>query len=135
MKSPNFTKASLLRRRTPRGAQLCSAPGGRVREVLEACGHEVLVANSSKVRLIYENDRKRDEVDAQWLARLARLEPSGNHASCLLTPNPNGQHTELTEACLAYARSSGPGCAALSRVDRDDAHPLPRRQVQHGPGL
>jgi transposase len=46
-----------------------------VRELLEACGHDVLVANSSKVRLIYENDRKRDEVDAEWLARLARLEP------------------------------------------------------------
>jgi hypothetical protein len=31
---------------------------------LEECGHEVLVANPRKVRLIYTNKRKTDEVDA-----------------------------------------------------------------------
>ena len=41
----------------------------------EECGHEVLVANSRKLRLIYANKRKTDEVDAQNLARLARLDP------------------------------------------------------------
>jgi transposase len=46
-----------------------------VQDILRACGHEVLVANSRKVRLISHNDRKQDDVDAQWLARLARLEP------------------------------------------------------------
>ena len=43
--------------------------------VLEECGHEVLVANARKLRLIYANKRKTDEVDAQNLARLARLDP------------------------------------------------------------
>jgi transposase len=43
--------------------------------VLEECGHEVLVANSRKLRLIYANKRKTDEVDAENLARLARLDP------------------------------------------------------------
>jgi transposase len=43
--------------------------------VLEECGHEVLVANSRKLRLIYANARKTDEVDAENLARLARLDP------------------------------------------------------------
>jgi transposase len=43
--------------------------------VLEACGHEVLVANARKLRLIYANKRKTDEVDAENLARLARLDP------------------------------------------------------------
>jgi len=43
--------------------------------VLEGCGHEVLVANARKLRLIYSNKRKTDEVDAENLARLARLEP------------------------------------------------------------
>jgi transposase len=43
--------------------------------VLEECGHEVLVANARKLRLIYANRRKTDEVDAQNLARLARLDP------------------------------------------------------------
>jgi transposase len=32
--------------------------------VLEGCGHEVLVANARKLRLIYSNKRKTDEVDA-----------------------------------------------------------------------
>src|SRR5918911_5540572 len=39
------------------------------------CGHEVLVANPRKVRLIYANKRKTDEIDAENLARLARLDP------------------------------------------------------------
>jgi hypothetical protein len=32
--------------------------------VLQECGHEVLVANSRKLRLIYANKRKTDEIDA-----------------------------------------------------------------------
>jgi transposase len=38
--------------------------------VLEECGHEVLVANARKLRLIYANKRKTDEIDAlrTWLA-------------------------------------------------------------------
>jgi transposase len=43
--------------------------------VLEECGHEVLVANSRKTRLIYANKRKTDEIDAENLARLARVDP------------------------------------------------------------
>jgi transposase len=46
-----------------------------VSRLLEECGHEVLVANARKLRLIYSNKRKTDEVDAQNLARLARLDP------------------------------------------------------------
>src|SRR5919112_325779 len=43
--------------------------------VLEECGHEVLVANARKLRLIYTNKRKTDEIDAENLARLARVDP------------------------------------------------------------
>ena len=41
-----------------------------VSRLLEECGHEVLVANARKVRLIYSNKRKTDEIDALriWLA-------------------------------------------------------------------
>jgi transposase len=35
-----------------------------VSRLLEECGHEVLVANARKLRLIYANKRKTDEVDA-----------------------------------------------------------------------
>lgn len=41
----------------------------------EQAGHEVLVANTRKVRAIYDNDRKSDKVDAEMLARLARMDP------------------------------------------------------------
>jgi transposase len=43
--------------------------------VLEECSHEILVANSRKLRLIYSNKHKTDEIDAENLARLARLDP------------------------------------------------------------
>lgn len=46
-----------------------------VSRLLMGCGHEVIVANSRKLRLIYENRRKNDRVDALYLARLARLDP------------------------------------------------------------
>lgn len=42
--------------------------------VLEALGHEVLTANPRRVRLIYRNPLKSDRVDAEWLARLVRLD-------------------------------------------------------------
>jgi transposase len=44
--------------------------------VVAACGHEVLVANARKLRLIYQNDRKSDRLDAASLARLGRLDPT-----------------------------------------------------------
>jgi transposase len=43
--------------------------------VLEECDHEILVANARKLRLIYSNKRKTDEIDAENLARLARVDP------------------------------------------------------------
>ena len=43
--------------------------------LLESFGHEVLVANARKVRLVYGGDRKSDKLDAQKLARLARFDP------------------------------------------------------------
>jgi transposase len=46
-----------------------------VSRLLEACGHEVVVANPRKTRLIYGDKRKTDELDAQKLARLARADP------------------------------------------------------------
>src|SRR6476659_2327005 len=38
-------------------------------------GHEVIVANARKVRLIGESRQKDDRLDAQTLARLARIDP------------------------------------------------------------
>ncbi len=42
--------------------------------LLSELGHEVLVANARKVRLISQNRRKNDRIDAEYLARLARVD-------------------------------------------------------------
>src|SRR5215217_7776330 len=68
-----------------------------VSRVLEECGQEVLVANARKLRLIYANKRKTDEVDAENLARLARLDPK------LLYPLKH--RSEECQAHMAIVRS------------------------------
>ena len=45
-----------------------------VSRLLGRLGHEVIVANGRKLRLIYENPQKRDRVDAEYLARVARVD-------------------------------------------------------------
>jgi transposase len=54
-----------------------------VSRVLEECGHEVLVANARKLRLIYSNKRKTDELDAlrTWTAWHASIRSSCTHSS------------------------------------------------------
>ena len=46
-----------------------------ISRVLTQLGHEVIVANARKVRLIGESRKKDDRLDAQTLARLARIDP------------------------------------------------------------
>src|SRR5204863_4497508 len=46
-----------------------------VSRLLSALGHEVIVAHARNVRLIGESRRKDDRLDAQTLARLARIDP------------------------------------------------------------
>jgi transposase len=46
-----------------------------VSRLLQQLGHEVVVANPKQVKLITESSRKDDRVDAQTLARLARIDP------------------------------------------------------------
>ena len=42
--------------------------------LFEEGGHDVLVANAGMVKLIYASDRKDDRIDAERLARLARMD-------------------------------------------------------------
>jgi transposase len=65
--------------------------------VLEKCGHKVLVANPRKTRLIYGQGRKTDRLDAEKLARLARVDPK------LLSPLEH--RGEASQAHLALIRS------------------------------
>jgi transposase len=46
-----------------------------VSRLLQALGHEVIVAHARNVRLIGESRRKDDRIDARTLARLARVDP------------------------------------------------------------
>jgi transposase len=71
-----------------------------VSRVLKECGHEVLVANARKLRLIYANKRKTDEVDAENLARLARLDPK------LLYPLKHWGEDSQTHMALIRSRQA-----------------------------
>ena len=46
-----------------------------ISRLVERSGHEVIIANPRRVRLIAENDSKTDAVDAELLARLGRVDP------------------------------------------------------------
>ena len=54
-----------------------------VSRLLEECGHEVLVANARKIRLIYASKRKTDEIDALriWLAWHVWIRNCSTHSS------------------------------------------------------
>jgi transposase len=55
-----------------------------ISRLLSELGHEVVVANPRKLRLIYENPRKTDRADAEYLARVGRMDPD------LLAPVAHG---------------------------------------------
>jgi transposase len=84
-----------------------------VSRMLEECAHEVLVANARKLRLIYANKRKTDEVDAENLARLARVDPK------LLYPlsSTGAKRARLSHGHPPLARGAGeqPHAAGQSR--------------------
>jgi transposase len=46
-----------------------------VSELLRELGHAVIIANARKLRLIFQNDSKNDRLDAERLARVARMDP------------------------------------------------------------
>jgi transposase len=69
-----------------------------VSRVLTQCGHQVIVANSRKLRLIYQNPSKDDRVDAMYLARLARVEPE------LLAPVKHRSATAQKDLALLRSR-------------------------------
>jgi transposase len=68
--------------------------------LLQALGHEVLVANPRKLRLIYQNDSKSDRVDAEYLARIGRLDPS------LLAPLRHRSAETQKDLALLRSRTS-----------------------------
>jgi transposase len=106
--------------------------------VLEGLGHEVLVANARKLRLIYANKRKTDEIDAENLARLARVDPkllyplkhrgedSQAHMATVRSRQAMiGWRTQLVNHVRGAVKSFGvrlPKCPARSFHKRATAH-------------
>ena len=76
-----------------------------ISEQLQDLGHEVIVANVRELRAISHSDRKSDQVDAEKLARFARLDPENSQAHC--APHSRHQQEALTlilaPATLSFA--------------------------------
>lgn len=110
-------------------------------QLLQELGHEVLVANAGQVQLIHRSDRKNDRLDAQKLARLARVDPS------LLSPvrhcsNEAQAHlavvrardvlvrarTQLINCVRGLVKPTGCGCRTVSVTHflSMSAQPFPR---------
>lgn len=68
-----------------------------VARLVERLGHEVLVAQARRLRMIYENPRKSDAVDAQMLAQVGSTHPELLH--------PVKVRSEGVQAHLATLRS------------------------------
>jgi transposase len=71
-----------------------------ISRLLSELGHEVIVANARKVRLIGESRKKDDRLDAQTLARLARIDPE------LLCPVKHRSAQAQADLMMIRARAS-----------------------------
>jgi transposase len=67
---------------------------------LKKFGHEVIVANARQVKLISQSSRKNDKLDAQMLARLARIDPG------LLRPIRHRSEEAQKDLMMIRARAS-----------------------------
>jgi transposase len=84
-----------------------------VSRLLEGFGHEVIVANARRVRLITDSSRKDDKMDARLLARLARAEPA------LLFPiRHRGERAQLHLAVIKARAALVEGRTALVNTAR-----------------
>jgi transposase len=87
-----------------------------------AMGHEVIVANPHKVKLITQSVRKNDRIDAQQLARLARVDPK------LLSPiRHRGQEAQADLAVIRARAELVEARTALINCARGLAKPMGER--------
>ena len=98
---PNTKEALWGLARTHPGARVAIEVGTHSpwisRHLLEE-GCEVFVANARKLRAIYQNERKCDELDAKMLAKIARLDPE------LLHPVTHVSQQAMTDRLVLGAR-------------------------------
>jgi transposase len=99
------TRAAALRRRfsTAEPVRVVLEAGTHspwVSRLLAELGHEVIVANPRKLRFIYANDSKSDRVDAEYLARVGRLDQA------LLAPLTHRSVETQTDLALVRSRNA-----------------------------
>jgi transposase len=107
---------------------------------LKKYGHEVIVANARQVKLISQSSRKNDKLDAQMLARLARVDPkllrpirhrSEEAQKDLLTIRIRSafveSRTSLVNAARGLAKASGErlGSCDADQMDTEKVEELP----------
>ncbi len=100
-----------------------------VARVLTELGHEVIVANPQRVRLIAESTLKNDRVDAETLARLVRMDPA------LLCPiRHRSEETQRLRGMLRVRRvliNSRTACLNTARgLLRSFGHRVPGRRPE-----
>jgi len=88
-----------------------------ISRLLSECVHEVIVANARKVRLIGESRKKDDRLDAQTLARLARIDPE------LLCPVKH--RSAQAQADLTSLNGVVLHGASMTSISRPEARTLP----------
>src|SRR6266498_2853245 len=89
---------------------------------LAALGHEVIVANPRKVRLITQSVKKNDRMDAELLARLARMDPQ------LLSPiRHRGEEAQADLAVIRARAGLVDARTALINCARGLAKPMGER--------
>jgi transposase len=89
---------------------------------LAGMGHEVIVANSHKVKLITASVRKNDRIDAEQLARLARVDPQ------LLSPiRHRGEEAQADLAVIRARAELVEARTALINCARGLAKPMGER--------
>jgi transposase len=93
-----------------------------VSRLLQSFGHEVIVANARRVRLISHSSRKNDKQDAKLLARLARVDPS------LLSPiRHRGEQAQEHLAMIKARAALVEGRTALVNTARGLTKPFGER--------
>lgn len=71
-------------------------------QVLERCGHEVLVANPIKIKLITQATQKNDRVDARTLARTGAIQP--DHGQARSRPKHGVKASFTNSGCDLHCR-------------------------------
>jgi len=108
--------------------------------LLEDLGHEVYVANPRRLRAIYENENKSDRVDAQYLARIGRLDPTLLYPLRHRSPETQADLAVLrSRAALVRTRATlvnhlrGTVKSAGGRLPRCEARFVAKRAADHVP--